>query len=159
MATYPLAALTRVAFASLPLEGVRRAARDRPAIEDALWWDLLVASAIEREHIVSLGRRSATERLAHLFCELQLRLALVDLADANGYDMPVTQADIADMLGLTPVHVNRSLQDLRRSGLIALRDRRLILRDLAALRELALFDPDYLHPAGLVARWPGEGGL
>jgi CRP-like cAMP-binding protein len=142
----PIAAITRVSVAPIPLQSIRAAAREYEAIDEALWWDLLVASAIEREHIVGLGRRSAAERLGFLFCELHLRLSMVGLVDETGYELPLTQADLADLLGLTSVHVNRSLQDLRKSGVISLRGRRLEIHDLEVLREISMFDPTYLHP-------------
>lgn len=143
-ADYPVAALTPVTYTPVRVDLIRTAAEQSPRIYSALWWDLMFASAIEREHIVSLGRRSAAERLGHLFCELQLRLQLIALADERGFEMPLTQSDLADLLGLTPVHVNRSLQDLRRSGLISLRNRRLEIHRLAELRDLSFFDPSYL---------------
>jgi CRP-like cAMP-binding protein len=140
-----LCALTPVMFARVGLQEIEQALVCGPSIRRALWWDLLMATSIEREHLVSLGRRSASERIAHFFCEVQVRLTMVGHGNALSYDMPVTQADMSDLLGLTSVHVNRSLQDLRRSGLIALDRRRLTINDLQGLRELALFDSDYLH--------------
>lgn len=142
---HSLGALTPVALATISLTAIGSAARLSPRIEEALWWDLLVASAIEREHVVSLGRRSAAERTGHLFCELQLRLAMAGLTDGLSYEMPVTQADLSDLLGLSTVHVNRSLQELRRLGLISLRGRRLTIHDLDGLQELSFFDATYLH--------------
>ena len=141
-----LAALTPAVVASVPLGAVQDAARRWPRIAEALWWDLLVAATLEREHIVSLGRRSASERLGHLFCELHVRLTMVGLADEDGFDLPITQSDLSDLLGLSAVHVNRSLQDLRQTGLLALRGRRLTLYDIDRLRELSLFEPAWFHP-------------
>uniref|UniRef100_E6VKH7 Transcriptional regulator, Crp/Fnr family n=1 Tax=Rhodopseudomonas palustris (strain DX-1) TaxID=652103 RepID=E6VKH7_RHOPX len=145
-----VAALTPVVIAQIRPEAIRAAASASPRIEEALWWDLLVASAIDREHLVSLGRRTATERLGHLFCELHLRLTMIGLVDEDeiSYDMPVTQADLGDLLGLSMVHINRSLQELRRTDMISLRGRRLTIRDLDGLRELSFFDNGYLHPFG-----------
>lgn len=138
-------ALTPVIFAPIALAALRSAVQASRTIEEALWWDLLVAAAIEREHLVSLGRRSALERMGHLLCELHLRLAMVGLADGSGYDLPVTQADLADLLGLSTVHVNRLLQELRQTGPISLRGRRLTIHDLAGLREFSCFDATCLH--------------
>jgi CRP-like cAMP-binding protein len=142
---HSFAAITPVTLAQVSLAAIRNAARASPLIEEALWWDLLVAAATNRERVVSLGRRTAAERFGHLLCELQLRLSLVGLADEAGYDLPITQADLADLLGLSVVHVNRSLRDLRRSGLMSLSGRRLAFRDLDKLRAASLFDPQYLH--------------
>jgi CRP-like cAMP-binding protein len=147
-----LGALTPVTLATVSLAAITAAAQASPALSEALWWDLLVGSAIEREHIVSLGRRSASERLGHFFCELQLRMAMVGLADESGYEMPLTQTDLADLLGLTRVHLNVSLQDLRRLGLISLRNHRLTIHDLQGLRERSLFDASYLHSKDATAR-------
>jgi CRP-like cAMP-binding protein len=147
-----LGALTPVTLAQVPLPAIRGAARASAHIETALWWDLLVAAAIDRERVVSLGRRTAAERLGHLLCELHLRLSLVGLADETGYDLPVTQADLADLLGLSTVHVNRSLQELRGTGLMSLKGRQLIFHDLEGLRAASLFDPAYLHLDGSALR-------
>src|SRR3712207_1055390 len=98
---HSLSALTQVVLATVSLNAIQDAGRASPHIGEALWWDLLVASAIEREHIVSLGRRSATERLGHLLCELHLRLTMAGLADNSGYEMPLTQGELGDVLGLS----------------------------------------------------------
>ncbi|MCG6206400.1 Crp/Fnr family transcriptional regulator [Rhodopseudomonas sp. HC1] len=145
---HSVATLTPVIMSPVRVERLKSAVTSSPRIEEALWWDLLVSTAIDREHLVSLGRRTATERLGHLFCELHLRLDMVGLVDGMGYEMPVTQADLGDLLGLSMVHVNRSLQELRRTGLMSLRGRRLTINDLHGLRELSFFDEGYLHPEG-----------
>lgn len=147
-ADHSIGAVTQVTLAQIPPEAIRMAARASARIEQALWWDLLVAIAVEREHAVSLGRRTASERLGHLFCELHLRQSLVGLAEDSTCDLPLTQSELADLLGLSAVHVNRSLQDLRSKGLVSLRNRRLIIHDLDELRDLSFFDPDYLHTGG-----------
>jgi CRP-like cAMP-binding protein len=145
---HPFAALTPVTFAPVSLEAIGLAARRSPRIYEALWWDLLTMTAIEREFIVSMGSRSAAERMGHLFCELHLRLDAIGLVERLSYDFPLTQADIGELLGLSTVHVNRSLQDLRRAGWLSLRDHRLTIHNLAALRDFSLFDPAYLHLGG-----------
>lgn len=117
----------------------------RPRIADAVRMCSLVDAATSREWLVNVGRRAAPERLAHLFCELLARMQMVGLVSGDGYMLPVTQTDLADTTGLTSVHVNRSLQDMRREGLIELRKRRLRILDLPRLRTLAEFDPAYLH--------------
>ena len=114
-------------------------------MEECLWREMLATTALHREWIASVGRRSAIERLAHLFCELHLRLTRVGLADGMTLPMPVTQPDLADALGQTSVHINRTLKELRISGLVALRSRRLTIRDLDGLMERGLFDPAYLQ--------------
>ncbi|MGH1573601.1 Crp/Fnr family transcriptional regulator [Methylobacterium sp. P31] len=144
---HAIAALTPVTVARIAPDQVGDAIRSRPAVEECLWREMLSSTAIHREWIASVGRRSAIERLAHLFCELHLRLARVDLTDGNTLPMPVTQPDLADALGQTSVHINRTLKELRISGLIALRSRRLMIRDLDGLMERGLFDPAYLQLA------------
>ena len=118
---------------------------NHPQIALALRKAQLVAQATGREWLVNVGRRSAPERLAHLFCELLVRLQAVGLAEQDSYRLPITQLDLADTPGLTSVHVNRVLQDLRRNGLIELRKRHLRILDLPRFRALAEFRPDYLH--------------
>ncbi|MGX1167025.1 CRP-like cAMP-binding protein [Bradyrhizobium sp. USDA 372] len=144
---HSVSAVTPVKFAPVSVTALRGAARASHSIEEALWWDLLMSIAIEREHIVSLGRRAAVERVGHLLCELHIRLTLVGQADDKGFDLPITQADLGDLLGLSTVHINRSLQELRRRNLISWRARRLTLHDLKELRDLSLFDENYLHVA------------
>lgn len=117
----------------------------QPGITRALRMCTLVDEATLREWLVNVGCRSAAERIAHLLCELLVRLQSVGLATDNGYDLPLTQVDLADTTGLSNVHVNRSLQELRRQGLIELRSKRIEILDLSTLRTLAEFKPSYLH--------------
>ena len=150
---HSLAALTPALLAYIPVHAMRSAAQASHRIEKALWWELLLANAIAREHLVSLGRRTATERLAHFLCEIHLRLNMVGLAERSSCEVPFTQSDFADLVGLSAVHVNRSIQELRRSGLISLRERRLTIHDMRALQEFSLFNPTYFpaHGATLAA--------
>ena len=143
--SHSIAALTAVKLAELSLPDLQAAARSSPRIQRALWWDLLVAGAIDRERIVNVGRRSATERLGHLLCEVNLRLRMVGLSDGLVCDFPPPQVDVADACGLSTVHVNRSLQQLKSSGLISLLHRRLTIHGLRKLQASSLFDPTYLH--------------
>lgn len=115
----------------------------------ALWWATLVDEAILREWLVNLGQRSADRQLAHLFCELHLRLKVVGLADDDTFALPMTQAELADTLGLTTVHINRMMQQLRSSGLIATQGSRLVIPDPEQLQAFCAFDPTYLHRNGL----------
>jgi CRP-like cAMP-binding protein len=118
---------------------------ERPAVAQALWWSALVDEATLREWLVNIGRRPAEQRIAHLLCELLMRLQTVGLTNGNRYELPLTQADIAETMGLTLVHVNRVLQRLRRSGLITLANRQLVINDAQALKEFGEFNPNYLH--------------
>lgn len=130
-------------------------------VRDAIYRIMAIDNAIATQWTVCLGRRSARERLAHLLCELHARLDAVGAANdgANGrsFAMPLTQEEIADVLGLTAVHVNRTLQGLRSDGLILLKDHRLTIPDEGALRRVAGFDGGYLHLQGGSAS-PSRGG-
>ena len=116
-----------------------------PQIARALRMSTLVDEATLREWLVNVGCRLAVERIAHLFCELLVRLQVVGLASENSYALPLTQGELGDTTGLSNVHVNRSLQELRRQGLIELTGRRLTILDLPRLRALAEFKANYLH--------------
>lgn len=143
--SHALATLTPATIARVPEKDVLELMRLSPAVNKALWLEMLVSTEVQREWTVSLGRRTAIERMAHLFCELLVRLRAVGLAGPGECDMPITQADLGDALGLSSVHVNRTLQELRAMRLIELRGRRLVVRDEAALQALGLFNPNYLH--------------
>jgi len=115
------------------------------SLSRALWWASLVDEAILREWLVGMGRRSADRQIAHLFCELLVRLQAVGRAPGNVLKMPVTQAQLADTVGMTTVHVNRTVQQLRELGLITWRDRTLTITDVDGLQAFADFDANYLH--------------
>ncbi len=116
-----------------------------PTLTTALWWSTLVEEAIAREWIVNVGQRNALERTAHLFCELLYRFRAVGLNQGLSCTLPLTQVELAETLGLSSVHVNRTLQELRRQKLITLDAGTLTIQDLHALEELSFFNADYLH--------------
>jgi CRP-like cAMP-binding protein len=118
---------------------------ERPAIARALWWAALVDEATLREWLVNIGRRAAAERIAHLLCELLLRLRAVGLANGDSYALPITQIELGDTVGVSSVHVNRSLQVLREAGLITLKGGQLVILDATRLQEFSGFNPNYLH--------------
>jgi CRP-like cAMP-binding protein len=120
-------------------------AKQHPGIAVALWKDALIDAAIYREWLVGLGRRSAHVRVAHLMCECFAKLRAVGLTNGASCRFPVTQTDLGDALGLSTVHVNRVLQDLRRDGLISFKGKVLTIPDWDALRRAGDFDPAYLH--------------
>ena len=101
-----------------------------------------------REWVVNLGQRDAEERIAHLFCELHLRLQVVGLTTDGGFELPITQLELADTVGLSTVHANRSLQSLRARGLIQFKGQVVDIPDVSRLRKFAGFDPKYLHLCG-----------
>ena len=114
-------------------------------ISRALWRDLLIDAAIFREWMVGMGRRSAHQQIAHLLCEMATKLRAVGLNDGHTYPWPVTQQEMADALGLTDVHVNRVLRDLRNDGLLALVRGVFTATDWDGLKQLGQFDPGYMH--------------
>jgi CRP-like cAMP-binding protein len=104
-----------------------------------------VDEATLREWLVNIGARPAEHRVAHLLCELLLRLETVGLTNGDTYELPITQTELADTVSLTNVHVNRVLQRLRRDGLITLKSKHLVILDVARLKAFSGFNPNYLH--------------
>ena len=125
-----------------------------PRLAAAINWAAQQEEAMLRERIVSLGRRDARGRLAFLLCELLWRHRAVGLADGARFPLPLTQNELADSLGLTPVHVNRVLQEFRGRGLLTKDRRNLDLLDVDGLCDIAGFDADYLHLDGASADAP-----
>ena len=120
----------------------------RPKLTKALWWNTLQDEAILREWIVGMGRRSAVGRIAHFFYEIYLRLEAVGFAADSMCNFPLTQSELADAMGVSSVHVNRTVQELRRERLIEWEGRQLTILDLRRLKDFTDFDPDYLHLDG-----------
>lgn len=133
---------------SIPTDVIERLITESPTIGRSLRMSTLVEEATLREWLVNVGSRSAMERIAHLFCELLVRFKAIGLAHNNSYALPLTQADLGETMGLSNVHVNRSLQELRRDGLIELKNRRLTILDLPRLQAVAEFDAHYLRLGG-----------
>jgi len=125
-----------------------RAFADTPRLATAILWAASRDEAMVVEHLVGIGRRDADARMAHFLLELGSRLALVGLGTKQGYDCPLTQYHLADALGLSAVHVNRVLRQLRESGLVTFRDGHVTFDDHARLADLAGFDPTYLDQTG-----------
>lgn len=123
---------------------LKRITEEFPHLTRVLWFSTNLDAAIHREWVLSLGRRTAQARLAHFFCELHVRLGIVGLADGLCFRLDLTQRDIAECLGLTSVHVNRTLKALREQGLVELRSGTVEIRDLDGLRRVAEFTDDYL---------------
>ena len=142
---HSIATLTPCTVVEIPRSTIRDLTKNHPHITHALWWATLVDEAVLREWLVGIAGREAHERTAHLFCELLLRLQTVGLAEGDGYAMPFTQNDLADMLGLTPVHVNRVLREMRLDNLIVLKRRYLRIPDVARLCAFCDFNANYLH--------------
>ncbi len=119
--------------------------RKSPNITQALWRDTLIDGAIFRAWLTSMGQRSAYDHFAHLLCEVFTRLRAVGLATENWCALPVTQEQLGEALGISTVHVNRTLMDLRRAELIEFAKGRLTILDWEGLVAAAQFDPAYLH--------------
>jgi CRP-like cAMP-binding protein len=141
---HSIATLTRVSIASIGREELSSLRAHNPRIDTALRVSALQDAAIQRERLVSLGRRSARQRVAHLLCEMVWRQVCNGLADDLTVRYPITQVEMADALGLTPVHVNRVLRDFRRDRLVRA-SRRLELLDMKRLQAICEVTPDYLH--------------
>lgn len=144
-ASQHVVALTNVRTIRLPCRELKQRAANDSQVYDLLWNDTRISADLQTEWIVNLGRKSALEKLSHLFCELYYRLKAAKLTCGDQCAMPLTQLDLADITGLTPVHVNRTLQEMRTLELIELRSRWLRIPDLNRLRQIALFDGRYLH--------------
>jgi CRP-like cAMP-binding protein len=144
---HSLATLTPVSYCELDRAAFERLMSADVSVAEAFHCELLSGRAIQREWAINLGRRDALERVAHLICELFERLRVVGLAEGNSFGFPVTQMDLADATGLSTVHLNRTLQQLRAERLISLKDRTLTIADPGALRSAAMFNPNYLHLA------------
>jgi CRP-like cAMP-binding protein len=137
--------LTACRVAIVPHERLRGITEQHPHLTRLYWFGTNLDAAIHREWEVSLGRRNALARVAHLFCELHVRLGLVGLVEGNDYALDLTQADLAECAGLTSIHVNRTLRELREQGLMEFRSGMVRIMDPAGLRRVAEFDPSYLY--------------
>ena len=118
---------------------------ERPALARAVWMATMADEGTLREWLVNLGSRPAEERVAHLLCELLFRLRVVGMSVGDSYELPLTQNEIADTMGLSAVHVNRVIQRLRKEKLITLKEHSLVILDIARLTSFAGFTPNYLH--------------
>jgi CRP-like cAMP-binding protein len=144
-ADHNLQALTHVDAALIPIEAVQDIAFTRPAVGRAMWYETLVDASIFREWTLNVGRRDARTRTAHMLCEFALRLEHAGLGARCDYELPMTQDQLADALGLTPVHTNRTLMRLAADGLISRTHRSVRIDDWTGLMKVGDFDPAYLH--------------
>jgi CRP-like cAMP-binding protein len=144
-ADHSVQSLNRAVVVAIPRSAVLELADVRPAIRMGMWIDTLIDSSIFREWVVNVGRRDSRARIAHLLCELVVRLRRVEGGNGDMFDFPVTQEQLADATGLTSVHTNRTLQALRRDGLIQLTGKSLSVLDWDRLCEVGDFDELYLH--------------
>jgi len=147
-ADHSVQALTKVEVAFIPREAIVDIAFRLPRIGLAMWYDTLVDASIFREWILNIARRDAQTRIAHVICEFGLRLEALGLGDRHSYEFPLTQEQLADATGLTPVHVNRSLMELQAKGLITRTVRYVAVANWSMLAEAGEFDNAYLHLRG-----------
>jgi CRP-like cAMP-binding protein len=138
-------AITPCRVATVPHDRLDAITSESPRIAHLLWKSTLIDAAIYRRWLVCIGRQTALSRLSHLFCEFYLRLRLIGATDAFTCQLPLTQTDLADALGLSLVHTNKTSAQIRRRGLATLANRILTIHNWDRLREIAEFDPHYLH--------------
>ena len=142
---HSIGTITPVSIADLSRDFFDEMSAGHPRIVTAFWWESLVNAAVQREWTMNLGQRTALERMAHLLCEIFFRLRIAGLTREDSCDFPLTQADLADATGLSKVHVNRTLQELRSAGLIVLKGKMLVVPSLERLMNAGLFNANYLH--------------
>ena len=142
---HSITASTRTVIAKIPHGEIFQTMEKYPNLARTFMWDIALDGAVTRQWMVTMGQKSAYEQLAHLMCELYFRLERVGLAQNQTFELMLTQTDFADICGITPIHVNRSLQALQRDGLVIREKKQVTLPDIESLIETAGFDPSYLH--------------
>ncbi len=152
---HSITAISETVCAIVPADTIKGLLTEMTGLTEALWWSTMTDSAVLRERIIDHGRRDARERISHLFYEMLIRYRIIGDAEDNSIPFPLTQEELADATGLTPVHVARTLKQLRDEQLIELRSRRLKFLDPKRLKQVARFNPNYLH---LRKAEEGEGG-
>ncbi|HEY8592648.1 MAG TPA: Crp/Fnr family transcriptional regulator [Sphingomicrobium sp.] len=142
---HDILALNRTTCALIPAAEMEKLLTESSNLTRALWWSTMTDSAVLREWIVNHGQRDARERIAHIFCELLIRYRIVGEGLDNAIPFPLTQEELAEATGMTPIHVNRMLHDLRAERVIELGNRTLRVVDFERLAEIAQYEPAYLH--------------
>jgi CRP-like cAMP-binding protein len=145
IADHNVQTLTRAEVAIVPRESVIQLIDQHPRVGRAMWVDTLIDGSVFREWVVNVGRRNARSAMAHLLCEFARRLEAGGMAGDDGYELPMSQEQLADALGITPVHVNRTLRELEREGLIRRERRYIHIPDWEQLRRIGGFNELYLH--------------
>jgi len=144
-ADHDIEAATDVSVAWVPSADLRKLTQERPAVADALWRDCLIDASVFREWVLNVGKRDPRSRVSHMLCEFATRREAAGLGKPQGAELPISHQQISDATGLTPVQVNRMLHLLVAAGIIADDGQRLKIMNSDALREIAAFDPAYLH--------------
>ncbi|BAI98448.1 transcriptional regulator [Sphingobium sp. TA15] len=145
---HDVATLCASRIAMVPHEALDGLLAQRPNLTKLLWFSTLLDAAMHREWIFRLGRLDAMARIAHFFCEIEAKLRAVGLSDGSRFALPLTQADLGEACGMTSVHINRMLRELRERELLQVQRGRVTIFDLAALRRLCDYDPSYLFIGG-----------
>lgn len=145
VADHNVQAISEVKAAYVPVEAIQQVAADHPMIAKAMWRETLIEGSIFREWLLNVGRRNARTRTAHFLCELALRFEAVGLATSGRFDLPLTQEELGDILGLTAVHMNRTLHSLEAAHLIERRQRAVVIPNWERLVSAGDFNPTYLH--------------
>ena len=142
---HEIIAAGRCEIGTVPHSELKRVTERFPRLTRVLWFQTLVDAAIHREWMLVLGKKRGRARVAQFFCELQRRLKIVGLISDSGFDLPFNQQELADISGMTPVHLNRCLKELRDARLVTYRNGKVEIHDLPGLGRDAQFDPAYLH--------------
>jgi CRP-like cAMP-binding protein len=158
VADHSIQMLTAGDVAYVTAEAVQDLAFAYPAIGRAMWLETLVEGSIFREWIANIGRRDARTRVAHLLCEIAIRLQSAGMMTGNRYELPMTQEQIGDATGLTPVHVNRTLRALQKDGLVTRAKRAIQIKDWKALSAVGDFSASYLYADNPKSLAPVVGG-
>jgi CRP-like cAMP-binding protein len=144
-ADHNVQSMTRCHVLMISIEAIRKLALDRPTVGMAMWHETLVDASIFREWITNVGRRDSRSRIAHILCEFAVRMERAGLGERGQAALPMTQEQLADAVGLTPIHVNRTLKALEEEGLIDRQKRAILIPDWRQLAAVGEFDPSYLH--------------
>jgi CRP-like cAMP-binding protein len=147
---HSFAAITDAVVSDIPSHRIMSLFHDNPRLGAAILWAASRDEAMTVEHLVNIGRRSAIDGMAHLILELWERLRLVGMGTPTGFDCPLNQNGLADALGLSVIHVNRVLRQLREQGLMTFVAHQVVIHDLAGLRALAQYDSGYLDQLGVI---------
>jgi DNA-binding transcriptional regulator YhcF (GntR family) len=142
---HDITALTETTCVLIPAKVIEGLLTEWTKLTKALWWSTMTDSAVLREWIVDHGSRDSIERIAHLMCEMLIRYRIIGKTTDESFPFPLTQEELADATGMTPVHVSRMLQQLRSQGLIELTGKVLTVLDPKGLQQLAKYDSTYLH--------------
>ena len=147
-AQYTVTALSYAKLSPIPHANLLTLTKLHPRLAAKVFWSFAIEAAMYVDHLTNVGRRSAVERVAHFLLEMLIRLQVIGLADENSFQLPLTQVQISDAVGLSAPHLNRTLRELRADDLLNLQDRRVIIKDIEAVRALAGFQGyhfDRLH--------------